>query len=288
MTPGTRHEAVRGVGLGLRSCHYSELMADAGGVPWLEVLVDNYAHGDGLPLQSLESIAERYPLVFHGVGMSLGSADPLDPEYLDAVMVLVDRFEPAWISEHLAWTSSGGRHHHELLPLPFIDESVRALAEHIREVQDRLGARMLVENSSGYAAFRDSEMSELEFVGRVLASADCLLLLDVNNLYVNAWNHGFDAIEFLRGLPAERVAQMHLAGHDDHGHYLIDAHGTPVVEPVWELFAEAVRLFPGVPISLEWDRDIPPLGILLGEMQKANAIMTNAQAITGEATFHAP
>ncbi|MDE0886233.1 MAG: DUF692 domain-containing protein [Myxococcota bacterium] len=287
MTGVEEKQVIRGVGLGLRSRHYDELLAGTGQVPWLEVLLDNYAHGDGLPIRQLELIAERYPLVFHGVGMSLGSADPLDARYLDAVMGLVDRFEPAWLSEHLAWTSSGGRHHHELLPLPFNDEAADTLVARIGEVQDRLGGRMLVENSSGYAAFKASDMSELEFVVRVLEAADCLLLLDINNLYVNSRNHDFDALEFLRGLPRERVAQMHLAGHDDHEHYLVDAHGSPVVEPVWNLYAEAVRLFPDVPVCVEWDRDVPTLDILLDEMKTAGDIMMGAQPGSGGMTSHA-
>jgi uncharacterized protein (UPF0276 family) len=279
---------IEGVGLGLRSAHSAELLAGVGDVPWLEVLADNYAHGDGLPLRNLEWIRERYPVVFHGVGMSLGSAEPLDKSYLDAVLDLARRIEPAWLSEHLAWTSSGGRHHHELLPLPFLDETVETLAQHIQQVQDRLGGRMLVENSATYMAFHDSQMSELEFVGRVLEAADCLLLLDVNNVYVNARNHGFDAREFLRGLPADRVAQMHLAGHDDHGDYLIDAHGSPVAEPVWGLFAEAVRLFPEAPVCVEWDRDVPSLEVLVGEMNRASGVVTEVALAGQEGLSHAP
>lgn len=279
---------IEGVGLGLRSAHSAELLAGVGDVPWLEVLADNYAHGDGLPLRNLEWIRERYPVVFHGVGMSLGSAEPLDKSYLDAVLDLTRRIEPAWLSEHLAWTSSGGRHHHELLPLPFLDETVQTLAQHIQQVQDRLGGRMLVENSATYMAFHDSQMSELEFVGRVLEAADCLLLLDVNNVYVNARNHGFDAREFLRGLPADRVAQMHLAGHDDHGDYLIDAHGSPVAEPVWALFAEAVRLFPEAPVCVEWDRDVPSLEVLVGEMNRASGVVTEIALAGQEGLSHAP
>ena len=256
-----------------------------GNVPWLEVLADNYAHGDGLPLWNLERIRERYPVVFHGVGMSLGSAGPLDPGYLDAVFDLVRRFEPAWYSEHLAWTSSGGRHHHELLPLPFIDETIDTLSDHVRQVQDRLGQRMLVENSSFYASFRADEMSEIEFIGRILEAADCLLLLDINNLYVNAFNHGYDAREFLTALPRERVGQIHLAGHDDRDDHLVDAHGSPVAEPVWDLYAQAVDLFPSVPTCIEWDRDVPPLEVLLAEAARAHAIAS--PTTEGEQPLHA-
>ena len=264
--------AIEGVGLGLRSRHYGDLVSGTGSVPWLEVLADNYAHGDGLPLWNLERIRERYPVVFHGVGMSLGSAGPLDAGYLDAVLDLARRFEPTWFSEHLAWTSSGGRHHHELLPLPFIDETIQTLSDHVREVQDRLGQHMLVENSSFYAGFRVDQMSEIEFIGRVLEAADCLLLLDINNLYVNAFNHGYDAREFLMALPPERVKQIHLAGHDDRDHYLVDAHGSPVAEPVWELYAQAVALFPSVPVCIEWDRDVPAFEVLLAEAARARTV----------------
>lgn len=272
MTARTGQGSIEGVGLGLRSCHYGDLVAGRGSVPWLEVLADNYAHGDGLPLWNLERIRERYPVVFHGVGMSLGSSGPLDAEYTAAVLDLVRRFEPAWYSEHLAWTSSGGRQHHELLPLPFLEETVEILADHVREIQDRLGDRMLLENSAFYAGFRADQMSELEFVGRILEAADCLLLLDVNNLYVNAFNHGYDAGDFLLALPPERVAQIHLAGHDDHGHYLVDAHGSPVAEPVWELYAQAAGLFPAAPVCVEWDRDIPAFDVLLAEADRARRV----------------
>jgi uncharacterized protein (UPF0276 family) len=288
MTIAFERRPIGGVGLGLRSRHYGDLLAGTGSVPWLEVLADNYAHGDGLPLWHLERMRERYPVVLHGVGLSLGSAEPLDSGYLDAILDLARRFESAWFSEHLAWTSSQGRHHHELLPLPFVEETVHTVVDHVRQVQDRLGGRMLVENSAAYAAFRVSQMGELEFIGRVLEDADCFLLLDVNNLYVNARNHGFDAAEFLRGLPAHRVAQMHLAGHDDHGHYLIDAHGSAVAQPVWELYAEAVRLFPGVPVCLEWDRDVPGFEVLLGEMHRAGQVVADAVAAAEGVIPHAP
>jgi len=288
MTPPFKNRPIAGAGLGLRSPHYGDLMAGADDVPWLEVLADNYAHGDGLPLWHLEGIRERYPVVFHGVGLSLGSADPLDSAYLDTILDLARRFEPAWYSEHLAWTASGGRHHHELLPLPFMEETVQTLVDRVGQVQDRLGERMLVENSAAYTAFDASHMTEAEFVGRVLEEADCFLLLDVNNLYVNACNHAFDPLDYLRGLPPHRVAQMHLAGHDDHGHYLVDAHGSAVAEPVWELYAEAARLFPGVPVCVEWDRDVPGFDVLVAEMRRAGEAIVFEKPADGEVTPHAP
>ncbi len=264
---------IEGVGLGLRSRHYSDLLSPECGVPWLEVLVDNYAHGGGLPLRHLEYIRERYPVVFHGVGMSLGSSDPLDGEYLGAVCDLARRFQPTWISEHLAWTSVEGRHHHDLLPLPFNAETVHLLSAHIREVQDRIGDRMLVENAASYMAFAATDLSEVAFVSAVLDEADCWLLLDVNNVYVNAYNHGFDPVAYLEAIPVERVRQMHLAGYDDHGHYLVDAHASVVAEGVWELYGHALRLFPNVPVCIEWDQDIPPFEILESERRRAEEMV---------------
>lgn len=266
-------DPVVGVGLGLRSRHFDELAAGVGGVAWLEALADNYAHTAGPARRRLLALRDRYPMALHGVGLSLGSTDPLDRDYLSAIAGLAREVEPAWISEHLAWVSVAGRHHHELLPLPFIDESIETLAAHIRVAQDVLGRRILVENSAAYVAFAGSQMSEIAFVQSVLDTADCGLLLDVNNLYVNSRNHGFDPLDYLDGIPAERVGQMHLGGHDDHGDLLIDAHGSAVAEPVWELFAESAARFPGVAVAIEWDRDVPPFETLLAERDRAQTLI---------------
>jgi uncharacterized protein (UPF0276 family) len=255
----------------LRTRHYSEIQASDTPVPWFEVLSDNYAHGAGPPLEQLDRVRSGHPVTFHGVGMSLGSTDPLDRGYLGRIRSLADRYRPAWISEHLAWTSVGGRHFHELLPVPWSDESVKHFAARIGAVQNELGDRIVVENAVTYMSFEESTLDEIEFVCAVLDEADCDLLLDVNNVYVNAVNHGFDPEAWLRAVPQERVRQMHLAGHDDHGRYLIDAHGSPVSEPVWQLFELAVELFPGVPTCIEWDRDVPAFEILLLEMKNAMA-----------------
>lgn len=264
---------IEGVGLGLRSEHYEEILSGRGGVSWLEVLSDNYAHCDGLPSNRLERIRERYPVVFHGVGMSLGSTDPLDDAYVDAIVRLAQRIEPSWISEHLAWVSAGGRHHHELLPLPYTEEAVATVAAHVRQVQDRLGQRILVENAAGYLAFEGSVMSEAEFIAAVITEADCDLLLDVSNLHVNASNHGYDPDVFLETIPGDRIRQMHLAGYDDHEGFLLDAHGTPVSEQTWDLFADVQARFPGVPTSIEWDRDVPAFDVLIGQRDRAEAIV---------------
>jgi uncharacterized protein (UPF0276 family) len=268
---GRKADRIEGVGLSLRTLHYGEIEAAPSSVPWFEVISDNYAHGEGPPLEHLERVRAGHPIVLHGVGMSLGSTDPLDSAYLGRIRALAHRFEPAWISEHLAWTSVGGSHFHELLPVPWNEEAVRHFARRIGEAQNELGQRLVVENAVTYLAFEQSTLSEVEFINAVLEEADCELLLDVNNVYVNAINHGFDPEDWLRAVPPERVRQMHLAGHDDHGRYLIDAHGSPVSEPVWELFELAVELFPGVPTCIEWDRDVPSFEVLLLEMKTADA-----------------
>lgn len=289
--PGSR-SGVEGVGLGLRAPHEPLWCAGGDDLPraWFEVLSDNYAHAQGPSRRRLGVLRERHEMVLHGVGMSLGSTDPIDRDYVGRIAALARDLEPAWISEHLAWTSVGGRHHHELLPLPFIDESVETLARNIRQVQDRLGTRLVVENSAAYLAFEASQMSECDFVTSVLHEADCDLLLDVNNLYVNARNHGFDPVVYLESIPPERVRQMHLGGHDDHGDILIDAHGSAVAEPVWVLYAEAVRRFPGVPTSIEWDRDVPPLDVLLAEQARAESVVAGVRRTphAGERVTHAP
>ncbi len=279
---GSERAEIRGVGLGLRTEHYGEILEARPEVPFFEVLTDNYAHADGPPLHFLERIRADYPVVFHGVGMSLGSADPLDRDYLRAVRALATRFEPAFISEHLAWTSIDGAYFHELLPLPYNAESVAHVAARIRQVQDAFGAQVLVENTVGYLSFEASDMAEHEFVTAVLEEADCLLLLDVNNVHVNAFNHGFDPIAFLDAMPRERVAQMHLAGYEERGDLLIDTHGARVSEPVWSLFDRAVALFPEVPVCIEWDAGIPPFAALESERKRASQAWGRARPAAQE------
>jgi hypothetical protein len=266
-----------GIGLGLRPRHLADLESPDASVPWLEALADNYAHTTGPARRRLLALRERYPMALHGVGMSLGSTDPVDRTYLRAIADLAREVEPVQVSEHLAWTAVGGRHHHELLPLPFVTESVEAVARNVRVAQDVLGRRILLENSAAYLAFDASEMDEAAFVTAVLETADCDLLLDVNNLFVNARNHGFDPCVYLDAIPGDRVRQMHLGGHDDHGDVLIDAHGSAVVEPVWALFAEAVARFPDVPTSIEWDRDVPDFAVLEAERTRAEAVARAAR-----------
>lgn len=260
---------VTGVGLSLRAKHYRSILERDADVPWFEILADNYAFGEGPPLYFLEKIRERYPVVFHSVGMSLASTDPLDFEYLRKMKQLIERFEPEWVSDHLAWTSLDGRHFNELLPPPFTEESLNNVVSRIQRVQDFFGQRILVENASAYLAFRSSTLSETQFVREVTQRADCDLLLDVNNVYVNSRNFGFDPVTYLEAIPHSRVRQMHLAGYTDYGSYLLDSHAARVAKPVWTLYEKAVTLMPGVATCIEWDNEIPEFEVLFAEMAHA-------------------
>ena len=259
-------------GLGLRTDHYDAVLDNAPPVDWLEVLSENYMVGGGKPLAYLDRFAERYPLVMHGVSLSIGSTDPLDRAYLIELKALAERIRPAWISDHLCWTGVAGRNLHDLLPLPHTEEAVRHVAARVREVQDFLGQRILLENASTYLDFTHSAMPEWEFVSAVAEAADCLLLLDVNNVYVNSQNHGFDPLHYLDGIPMSRVQQIHLAGHSRNGELLIDTHDQPVPEPVWALYAETLRRSGPVATMIERDDNIPPLDELLDELHRARDV----------------
>ena len=208
----------------------------------------------------------------HGVALSIGSVAGLDPAYLDRLAALVQRVNPAWVSDHLCWTGVHRRNLHDLLPLPYTEEALRVVVANVRRVQDRLGRRILLENVSSYLEFTASDMSEWEFLRAVCSEADCHLLLDINNIHVSAVNHGFDAMAYLRHMPAARIRQIHLAGHTDHGDHLVDTHDHPVADPVWALYREALRLFGPVPTMIERDDDIPPLPVLIDELGVARRI----------------
>ncbi|MEP7097949.1 MAG: DUF692 domain-containing protein, partial [Dokdonella sp.] len=252
-----------GFGLGLRVDHYEEILGSAPPIDWLEVLSENYMIAGGRPLAYLARMRERYPLVMHGVSMSIGSADPLDRDYLARLRQLADSIEPAWISDHLCWTGVGRTNLHDLMPLPYTDEAVAHVAERVREVQDLLGRRILLENVSSYAEFCGAQMSEAQFLAAIAERADCLILLDVNNIFVSSHNHGFDAHAYLADIPANRVQQFHLAGHENQGDLIIDTHDAPIIDAVWSLYAEAVRRFGPVSTMIERDDKIPPLAELL-------------------------
>jgi uncharacterized protein (UPF0276 family) len=261
-----------GFGLGLRVDHYEAILAGSPPVDWFEALTENYLVPGGRPLDYLMRIRERYPLAMHGVSLSIGSTAPLDREYLRQVKALAARVQPAWISDHLCWTGVAGRNTHDLLPLPYTEEALANVVERVRTVQDVLGRRILLENVSSYVAFRDSGLTEWQFLSEVASRADCLILLDVNNIYVSAVNHEFDALEYLNGIPLERVQQIHLAGHETHGDYLVDTHDAEVSDPVWELYAHAVRRFGVVSTMIERDDHIPPLEELCAELTRARAL----------------
>lgn len=264
-----------GVGIGLRDPHFDQLMDDDRGVPWVELLADNFLARGGLVPRQLERIADRFAVTLHCVGMNLGGTDPLDVDYLKDIRSIAARAQPVWISDHLCFTRCHGRHYHDLLPLPYSEEAVRHVAARIARIQDFLGCRLVVENVSAYLR-ADAPLSEAEFVAAVCDEADCALLLDVNNLYVNQVNLGLDAREAIARVPLERVREVHLAGYEDKGGYLVDAHNNCVSEPVWALFRHVARALPDVPVCIEWDNDIPPLAVLLGEADKARSCQADA------------
>ncbi len=258
-----------GFGLGLRTPHYEAVLNEPHAIDWLEVITENYLVPGGKPLAYLERIRERFPLVMHGVSLSIGSTDPVDFNYLAGVRALAARIEPHWISDHLCWTGIEGRNLHDLLPLPYTEEALGSVVARVGQIQDALGRQILLENVSSYLEFHESEMSEWEFLREVAERADCAILLDINNIYVSSVNHGFDALTYLRSMPKDRIRQLHLAGHSDLGGHLIDTHDHPIVEPVWNLYRAAVVQFGAVPTMIERDDNIPALGELVAELQIA-------------------
>ena len=261
-----------GYGVGLRRQHYSHVLQTRPKVDWFEVISENFMVAGGRPLEVLEGVRANYPIAMHGVSMSIGSTDPLSRSYLRQLRDLARRFEPAWISDHLCWTGVAGRNLHDLLPLPYTDEALRHVVARIRQVQDALEHPILVENVSSYMAFADSTMTEWEFISAVAAEADCGILLDINNIFVSAFNHRFDADRYIDAMPVERVVQYHLAGHSDHGAYLLDTHDHPVRDEVWALYERAARRFGPVSALVEWDDNIPELAELGRTADRARTI----------------
>jgi hypothetical protein len=260
-------------GIGLRAPHYAALLERLPALPFLEVHSENYFGDGGAPLAWLERFRAHYALSFHGVGLSLGSADPLDAGHLARLEALVRRFEPALVSEHLCWSSYGGRHANDLLPLPYTREALDHVVARVDAVQERLARRILVENVSSYFRFPESTIPEWEFIGEVARRTGCGLLLDVNNVWVNAANHGFDAHRYLAAVDPRRVEEIHLAGFESAEGMLIDTHGTPVCAEVWRLYEAAIARMGPRPTLIEWDTDIPALDVLLGEAARAQAIL---------------
>lgn len=261
-----------GFGLGLRREHYAAVLETRPPVDWFEIISENYMVEGGKPLHFLDRIRAHYPMVMHGVSLSIGSSDPLDIDYLAALKRLAARIEPEWISDHLCWTGIEGRNLHDLLPLPYTEEAIAHVAERVARVQDYLGRRILLENVSSYVTYTESQIPEWEFLSAIAARADCHILLDVNNVYVSASNHGYDALEFFDGVPPERVHQIHLAGHSHNGSLIVDTHDHPVPDPVWALYSEAIAHLGPVSTMIERDDDIPPLDELLAELGRARLL----------------
>jgi uncharacterized protein len=266
-------------GIGLRAAHYREVLESRPAVGWLEVHSENYFGEGGAPLQYLERIRAHYPLSLHGVGMSLGSTDPLDTAHLAKLKALIRRFEPGLVSDHLSWSSVGGRHFNDLLPLPYTQEALAHVGRRLLQAQEYLGRRLLVENPSSYLQHAESAIPEWEFLAELARRTGCGILLDVNNVYVSARNHRLDPWRFIDSLPGRHVAEIHLAGFTSNDAVLIDSHSRPVCAEVWALFARAVQRFGSRPALVEWDADIPPLAMLVAEAGHAQALLEESHAL---------
>ena len=266
------YNKIHGCGIGLRLEHYDELEKEQANIPWFEVLSDNYLIEGTTQRDYLYKFRVNNPVTFHGVGLSIGSTEPLNKDYLTRLKKLKDEVQPAWISDHLCWTSAHGVVTHDLIPLPYTQTVVDHIVDRISQVQDYLGEQLVIENVSSYLQFKETDMTEWDFINEVTSRSDCKLLLDVNNIYVSAQNHKFDADEYLFAMPASRVAEMHLAGYEDRGTHLLDTHSRPVSEPVWDLFKKAVQHVGDVPVLIEWDNDIPSLERVIKESEKAHKI----------------
>jgi uncharacterized protein (UPF0276 family) len=265
-------------GVGLKPEHYRAILDDAPDIGWFEIHAENYMGEGGPPHAYLTAVRERYPLSLHGVGLSIGGAGPLDKEHLSRLCALDERYEPALFSEHLAWSSHDTVYLNDLLPMPYTEETLARVCDHINEVQDTLERRMLLENPSTYVAFAETTMSELDFLREIVRRTGCGLLLDVNNVFVQAANHGFDPRAYLDDLPAEHVGEIHLGGHaadedEDGSALLIDDHGREVADPVWTLYAQALDRVGPTPTLIEWDNDVPAWPTLFAEAQRADAVI---------------
>jgi uncharacterized protein (UPF0276 family) len=268
--------AIQGFGLGLRPQHYEEILTGPRQVDWFEAISENYMVPGGKPLHYLDRVRADYPLVLHGVSLSIGSSDPLSQDYLRQLKALADRIEPAWFSDHLCWTGVQGKNMHDLLPLPYTEEALAHVVERVQRVQDQIGRPMLLENVSSYVTFAQSQLSEWDFLAEVARRADCHILLDVNNIYVSGFNHEFEPRDYLAAVPGERVKQIHLAGHSNYGNHIIDTHDAPVIDPVWQLYAETIRRFGPIPTMIERDDKIPPYQEVVDELAHARQVAAQA------------
>jgi uncharacterized protein (UPF0276 family) len=269
-----------GVGVGLRTAHYAHVLEQTPDVGWFEIVSENYMQTAGRPRFVVEQVADRYPVAMHGVSMSIGSTDPLDFDYLRELRSLRDALGARWVTDHLCWTGVAGKNTHDLLPMPYTDEAVRHVARRVAQVQDFLGSPIALENPSTYVDFADSSMREWDFLAAVACEADCGILLDVNNVYVNAYNHDFDANEYFDAVPFDRVVQLHVAGHTRHATHIVDTHVGPVEDAVWDLLGDAWLRAGGASVLLEWDMDIPPFEVVHREALRATEAIERARRRT--------
>ncbi len=277
-------EKIRGAGVGLKAQHYGTILEETPDIGWFEIHPENYMGAGGPPHAYLEKIRERYPLSVHGVGLSIGGAEPLDQDHLDRLKQVVDRYQPDLVSEHLAWSTHQGQFYNDLLALPYTKETLGYVADHVNQVQDHLGRTILLENPATYITFENSTIDEIDFIKEVAAKTGCSLLLDVNNVYVSCTNHDRDMEEYINRFPVEWVGEIHLAGHaqdqDANGHpLLIDSHDRPVIEEVWALYQKVLQRKGTVATLIEWDSDIPDWPVLFGEAQKAQGILDHVGAM---------
>ena len=273
---------IDGFGLGLRPDHYRDFLDHKPAVDWLEIISENYMVPGGKPLNFLDRIRRDYPMVMHGVSLSIGSTDPLDMAYLHDLKALINRVEPAWVSDHICWTGVDHANLHDLLPMPNTQAALQHLTERIFRVQDFLGRQIVLENASTYVAFSADEMPEWDFVAELAKRTDCGILLDVNNVHVSSINHGFDAHRYIDAMPAGRIVQIHMAGHEDHGNYIIDTHDHPIAAPVFELYRYTLEQLGWIPTMIERDDNIPPLAELLAELDQIKHIASLVQKRTGK------
>ena len=266
-----------GFGLGLRSQYYQEILDQRPTVDWFEIISENYLVAGGKALYYLDAIGEHYPLVMHGVSLSIGGPHALDRDYLQRLKQLIERVQPAWVSDHLCWTRGSAHQLHDLLPLPYHEESLAYLVERVRQVQDILERPLVLENLSSYVQPASSTLSEWDFLAALSTESGCELLLDVNNVYVSARNHGFEPWDFIRALPPQSIRQLHLAGHSDYGDHVIDTHDHPVADPVWQLYRRTLEHLGPISTLLERDDHLPPLHELLDELQQARQIAATAR-----------
>ncbi len=261
-----------GYGVGLRPQHYPYILKEWPDVDWFEVISENYMVAGGRPLHILEKIRERYPVVMHGVSLSIGSTDPLNKDYLKKLKQLAQKIQPAWMSDHLCWTGVGGHNAHDLLPLPYTEEAIRHVVKRVKQVQDFLERPILLENVSSYMTYSQSTMPEWDFLRTIAEEADCGILLDINNIYVSAVNHSFEPMDYIHAMPRKRVIQFHLAGHSNKGKYLLDTHDHPIKKVVWELYQKTLDLFGPITTLIEWDDHIPSFPTLLKSVNKAKTL----------------